>query len=124
MKYGDIGKLRTSGFITDAQPQPLFGQISPLSSQPPNALGIWFGFEVRQAASLVRLRDERQVLAYSLLGLVCVGFGHVLLRGVFASFATARAIRVASSRCQPSSLPPSAPASNKVSWTAKLTPRR
>jgi len=92
----------------------LVGQIYHLVSRPPNALllwwagiaalpwllrskaqhllallafGIWFGCEINQEDSLVRLRDECQVLAYSLLGLVCVGFGYVLRRGAFASFA-------------------------------------
>jgi uncharacterized membrane protein len=92
----------------------LVGQIYHLVSRPPNAFllwwagiaalpwllrskaqhvlallafGLWFGFEINQADSLVRLRDECQVLAYSLLGLVCVGFGYVLRRSAFASFA-------------------------------------
>lgn len=92
----------------------LVGQIYQLSTRPPNAfllwwagiaalpwllrskaqhvlallaLGIWFGFEVNQADSLIRLRDECQVLAYSLLGLVYVGFGYVLRATTFATFA-------------------------------------
>ncbi len=91
----------------------LVGQIYHLVSRPPNALllwwagiaalpwllqskaqhllallafGIWFGFEINQEDSLVRLSDECQVLAYSLLGLVYVGFGYVLRQGAFASF--------------------------------------
>jgi uncharacterized membrane protein len=94
----------------------LVGQIYHLGSRPPNALllwwagiaalpwllrskaqhllallafGIWFGSEINQPDSMVRLRDECQVLAYSLLGLVYVGFGYVLRRGAFASFAKA-----------------------------------
>jgi uncharacterized membrane protein len=92
----------------------LVGQIYHLSTRPPNAFllwwagiaalpwllrskaqhllallafGIWFGFEINQADSLVRLADESQVLAYSLLGLVYAGFGYVLRRSAFASFA-------------------------------------
>ncbi len=92
----------------------LVGQIYNISTRPPNAFllwwagiavlpwllrskaqhllallafGIWFGFEINQEDSLVRLNDECQVLAYSLLGLVYVGFGYVLRRGAFASFA-------------------------------------
>ena len=92
----------------------LVGQIYHLSTRPPNAFllwwagiaalpwllrskahhllallafGIWFGFEVNQEDSLVRLTDECQVLAYSLLGLVYVGFGLVLRRSAFAPFA-------------------------------------
>lgn len=92
----------------------LVGQIYHLVSRPPNAFllwwagiaalpwllrskaqhvlallafGLWFGFELNQEDSLVRLHDECQVLAYSLLGLVYVGFGYVLRRGAFASFA-------------------------------------
>lgn len=51
------------------------------------AFGLWFGFEVNQDDSLIRLRDECQVLAYALLGLVYVGLGYVLRRSAFASFA-------------------------------------
>ncbi|MBE0543595.1 MAG: DUF2157 domain-containing protein [Verrucomicrobia bacterium] len=51
------------------------------------AFGMWFGFEINQADSLIRLRDEYQVLAYSLLGLAYVGFGYVLRQTTFASFA-------------------------------------
>lgn len=92
----------------------LVGQIYHLSTRPPGAFllwwagiaalpwllrsqaqhllallafGIWFGFEINQADSLVRLTDESQVLAYALLGLICVGFGYVLRRGAFAAFA-------------------------------------
>jgi uncharacterized membrane protein len=92
----------------------LVGQIYHLVSRPPNAfllwwagiaalpwllrskaqhllallaLGIWFGFEINQEDSLVRLRNECQVLGYALLGLVYVGFGYVLRRGAFVSFA-------------------------------------
>jgi len=51
------------------------------------AFGLWLGVEVNQDDSLFRLRDECQVLAYSLLGLIYVGFGYVLRRTAFASFA-------------------------------------
>jgi hypothetical protein len=51
------------------------------------AFGVWFGFEVNQEDSLIRLRDECQVLAYSLLGLVYVGLGYTLRRSAFANFA-------------------------------------
>lgn len=92
----------------------LVGQIYHLVSRPPNAIllwwagiaalpwllrsralhvlallafGLWFGFEVNQNDSLIRLHDEVQVLAYSLLGLVYVGFGYVLRRSAFAPLA-------------------------------------
>jgi uncharacterized membrane protein len=92
----------------------LVGQIYHLSSRPPNAIllwwagiaalpwllrskashvlallafGLWFGLEVNQDDSLIRLRDECQVLAYALLGLVYVGLGLVLRCTAFASFA-------------------------------------
>lgn len=92
----------------------LVGQIYHLSSRPPNAIllwwvgitalpwllrskaqhllaliafGVWFGFEVNQEDSLIRLRDECQVLAYALLGLVYVGLGYALRRSAFANFA-------------------------------------
>jgi uncharacterized membrane protein len=92
----------------------LVGQIYHLSTRPPNAFllwwigiaalpwllrsktqhllallafGLWFGFEINQRDSLIRLHDESQVLAYSLLGLVYVGVGYVLRGGAFASFA-------------------------------------
>jgi uncharacterized membrane protein len=94
----------------------LVGQIYNLHSRPPNAIllwwagiaalpwllrskalhvpallafGLWFGIEVNQDDSLIRLRDECQVLGYSLLGLVYVGLGYVLRRTAFASFAKA-----------------------------------
>lgn len=51
------------------------------------AFGVWFGFEINQEDSLIPLRDECQVLAYSLWGLVIVGFGYILRRGTFAPFA-------------------------------------
>jgi uncharacterized membrane protein len=92
----------------------LVGQIYHLVSRPPNAIllwwagiaalpwllrsrvlhvlallafGLWFGFELNQDDSVIRLHDEVQVLAYSLLGAVYVGLGYVLRRGAFASFA-------------------------------------
>jgi uncharacterized membrane protein len=92
----------------------LVGQIYHLSTRPPNAFlvwwagiaalpwllrskaqhllallafGIWFGCEINQEDSRVRLSDESQVLAYALLGLVYAGLGYVLRRSAFASFA-------------------------------------
>ncbi len=92
----------------------LVGQIYHLVSRPPNAFllwwagivalpwllkseiqhllvllafGLWFGMEVNEGSSLIRLHDESQVLAYALLGLVYVGIGYALRRGAFASFA-------------------------------------
>ncbi len=92
----------------------LVGQIYHLSSRPPNAIllwwaglaalpwllrskaqhllvliafGLWFGFEVNQDDSLIRLTDECQVLGYSLLGLAYVGLGYTLRSGAFANFA-------------------------------------
>lgn len=92
----------------------LVGQIYHLVLRPPNALllwwagiaalpwllrssvlhlltllafGIWFGAEVNQTDSVIRLADECQVLAYGLLGLIYVGLGLVLRRTAFASFA-------------------------------------
>jgi len=96
----------------------LLGQIYNLSSREPNAFllwwlgiaalpwllrstaqhvlvllafGLWLGVEVNQDDSLIRLRDEGQVLLYALLGLVYVGYGYVLRRGAFALFAEATA---------------------------------
>jgi uncharacterized membrane protein len=51
------------------------------------ALGLWFGMEVNQVGSPIYLREEFQVLAYALLGLIYVGLGYVLRRGTFATFA-------------------------------------
>ena len=92
----------------------LIGQIYHLVSSPPNAFllwwagiaalpwllkseiqhllallafGIWFGMEMNAKGSRIQLHDESQVLAYALLGLIYVGFGYVLRRGPFASFA-------------------------------------
>lgn len=92
----------------------LVGQIYHLVSRPPNAIllwwagiaalpwllrstaqhllallafGLWFGMEVNLEDSLVYLRDERQLLAYALLGLIYAGFGYVLRRGKFVTFA-------------------------------------
>jgi uncharacterized membrane protein len=103
-----IGSLLFLGNIA------LVGQIYHLVTRPPNAFllwwvgiaalpwllrskaqqvlallafGIWFGFEINQPDSLVSLADEYQVLAYSLLGLVYIGFGYWLRRSPFASFA-------------------------------------
>lgn len=92
----------------------LVGQIYHLVSRPPNAFllwwlgiaalpwllrskaqhvlallafGLWLGVEINQEDSLIRLRDECQVLAYALLGLVYFGLGLGLRRGAFAGFA-------------------------------------
>ena len=92
----------------------LVGQIYHLVSRPPNAIllwwagiaalpwllrstvqhllallafGLWFGMEVNQNGSPIYLREERQVLAYALLGLIYVGLGYVLRRGPFTTFA-------------------------------------
>ncbi len=94
----------------------LLGQIYHLSSREPNALllwwlgiaalpwllrstahhvlallafWLWLGVEINQDDSLIRLRDEYQVLLYALMGLVWLGFGCVLRRGAFSSFAAA-----------------------------------
>ncbi len=85
----------------------LVGQIYHLSSRPANAflvwwlgiaalpwllrsaaqfallllgIGIWFGVEINDAASVIRFDDEHQVLVYALLGLVFTGFGFLLRR--------------------------------------------
>ena len=92
----------------------LVGQVYHLVSRPPNAFllwwagiaalpwllrsevqhllallafGIWFGMEVNEQGSPIAFRDQSQVLVYALLGLVYLGFGYVLRRGAFASFA-------------------------------------
>lgn len=92
----------------------LLGQIYNIVSAPPNAFlvwwigiaalpwllrskaqhvllllafGIWFGLEVNEHGSLIFCDSERQVLLYSLLGLVYLGAGWLLRRGPFTEFA-------------------------------------
>ncbi|HMP82880.1 MAG TPA: DUF2157 domain-containing protein [Verrucomicrobiota bacterium] len=93
----------------------LIGQIYHLVSRPPNALllwlagiaalpwllrskalhflvlagfGIWFGMEINERDSLVYFGgDQNQLLVYSLMGLIYLGFGYVLRRTRFADFA-------------------------------------
>ena len=93
----------------------LIGQIYNIVSRPPNAFllwwvgiaalpwllrskaqhvllllafGIWFGLEVNERTSWIYCgNDERQLLLYSLLGLIYLGAGWVLRRGAFADFA-------------------------------------
>ena len=113
--YGKTGEaLHLAGSLLFLGNIALVGQIYHLVSRPPNAFllwwagivalpwllksevqhllallafGIWFGIEVNEGSSFIRLHDESQVLAYALLGLVYVGFGCVLRRGPFALFA-------------------------------------
>ena len=92
----------------------LIGQIYNIVSRPPNAFllwwigiaalpwllrskaqhvllliafGIWFGFEVNEHGGLIYCESARQVLLYALLGLVYLGAGYCLRRGVFFEFA-------------------------------------
>jgi uncharacterized membrane protein len=92
----------------------LIGQIYNIVSRPPNAFllwwigiaalpwllrskaqhvllliafGIWFGFEVNERGGLIYCESDRQVLLYALLGLVYLGAGYRLRRGVFFEFA-------------------------------------
>jgi uncharacterized membrane protein len=92
----------------------LIGQIYNIVSRPPNAFllwwigiaalpwllrskaqhvllliafGIWFGFEVNERGGLIYCESDRQVLLYALLGLVYLGAGYCLRRGVFSEFA-------------------------------------
>jgi uncharacterized membrane protein len=93
----------------------LLGQIYNIVSRPPNAFllwwigiaalpwllrskaqhvllllafGIWFGLEVNERGSWIYAGDDqRQVLLYSLLGLVYLGAGWVLRRSAFTDFA-------------------------------------
>ena len=93
----------------------LLGQIYNIVSRPPNAFllwwlgiaalpwllrskaqhvllllafGIWFGLEVNERTGWIYCgNDERQLLLYSLLGLVYLGAGWLLRRGAFADFA-------------------------------------
>jgi uncharacterized membrane protein len=91
----------------------LVGQIYNIVSRPPNAFllwwigiaalpwllrskaqhvllllafGIWFGFEVNERGGLIYCESDRQVLLYALLGLVYLGAGYCLRRGVFSEF--------------------------------------
>lgn len=93
----------------------LLGQVYNIVSRPPNAFlfwwigiaalpwllrskaqhvllllafGVWFGLEVNERGSWLYAGDDaRQLLLYSLLGLVYLGAGWVLRRGAFAEFA-------------------------------------
>ena len=93
----------------------LIGQIYNIVSRPPNAFllwwigiaalpwllrskaqhvllllafGIWFGLEVNERTGWIYCgNDERQLLLYSLLGLIYLGAGWILRRGAFADFA-------------------------------------
>ena len=92
----------------------LIGQIYNIVSRPPNAFllwwigiaalprllrskaqhvllliafGIWFGFEVNERGGLIYCESDRQVLLYSLLGLVYLGAGYCLRRTPFSEFA-------------------------------------
>ena len=92
----------------------LIGQIYNIVSRPPNAFllwwigiaalpwllrskaqhvllliafGIWFGFEVNERGGLIYCESQRQILLYALLGLVYLGAGYCLRRGVFFEFA-------------------------------------
>ena len=52
------------------------------------AFGIWFGFEVNERGSWLYVGDDaRQILLYSMLGLVYFGAGWLLRRGTFREFA-------------------------------------
>ena len=93
----------------------LIGQIYNIVSRPPNAFllwwigiaalpwllrsktqhvllllafGVWFGLEVNERNGWIYCgNDERQILLYSLLGLIYLGAGWLLRRGAFADFA-------------------------------------
>ncbi len=93
----------------------LIGQIYNIVSRPPNAFllwwvgiaalpwllrskaqhvllllafGIWFGLEVNERGGWIFCgNDERQLLLYSLLGLIYLDAGWLLRRGAFADFA-------------------------------------
>jgi uncharacterized membrane protein len=93
----------------------LIGQIYNIVSRPPNAFllwwlgiaalpwllrskaqhvllllafGIWFGLEVNERTGWIYCgNDERQLLLYSLLGVIYLGAGWMLRRGAFADFA-------------------------------------
>jgi len=102
-----IGSLLFLGNIA------LVGQIYHLSSRPANAFllwcigiaalpwllrsaaqfallllafGLWFGVEINDRSSPICFNDERQVMAYALVGLVFVGLGFLLRRSSFNHF--------------------------------------
>ena len=112
-KTGEALQLIGSGlFLANIA---LIGQIYNIVSRPPNAFllwwvgiaalpwllrskaqhvllllafGIWFGLEVNERSGWIYCgNDERQLLLYSLLGLIYLGAGWVLRRGAFADFA-------------------------------------
>ena len=111
-KTGEALQLVGSGlFLANIA---LLGQIYNIVSRPPNAFlvwwiglaalpwllrskaqhvllliafGIWFGLEVNERGSLIYCESDRQVLLYALLGLVYLGAGYCLRRGVFSEFA-------------------------------------
>ena len=104
--YPKIGEaLHLAGSLLWLGNIALVGQIYHLSSRPGNAfllwwvglaalpwllrspaqfvllllgIGLWFGFEINDSASLIRCDDERQILAYAMLGLLFTAFGLVL----------------------------------------------
>ncbi len=111
-KTGEALQLIGSGlFLANIA---LLGQIYNLVSRPPNAFllwwvgiaalpwllrskaqqvlfllafGVWFGFEVNEHGWFYCGGDVRQILLYSLLGLVYLGAGWMLRGGAFAEFA-------------------------------------
>jgi uncharacterized membrane protein len=112
--YPKVGEaLHFAGSLIFLGNIALVGQIYHLSSRPPDALllwwvgiaalpwllrsaaqfallliafGVWFGFEINDSASIILFNDQRQVLLYTLLGLVFGGFGLVLRRTSFEGF--------------------------------------
>lgn len=50
------------------------------------AFGLWFGLEVNERDSWLWCTDDRQILLFSLLGLVYLGAGWLLRGGAFAEF--------------------------------------
>jgi uncharacterized membrane protein len=114
-KYGKTGEaLHLIGSCLFLANIALIGQIYNIVSRPPNAFllwwigiaalpwllrskaqhvlllmafGIWFGFEVNERGGLIYCESDRQVLLYALLGLVYLGAGYCLRRGVFSEFA-------------------------------------
>lgn len=114
-KSGEALHLAGSGlFLADIA---LIGQIYNLSSRPPNAFllwwagiaalpwllrskpqhilsllafGLWFGLETNEHDGWLFFgHDQNQVLLYSMLGLIYLGFGYCLRRTSFADFAGA-----------------------------------
>lgn len=111
-KSGEVLHLIGSGlFLANIA---LIGQIYNLASRPPNAFllwwlgiaplpwllrskaqhvlallafGTWFGFEVNEPGWLYCGDDVRQILLYSLLGLIYLAAGWILRCGAFAEFA-------------------------------------